>query len=653
MKEKKAFVANKNHFYIFFGLFLCLLSLILCLNTGVVARIISTPFTFAIGAFSYVFYLAINALGLRLMIFKKGFKIRLNNIFFATFIVLVALMIFYAHFASAFFYEGQSTYVALSDNPTLDTINFATFYHNIFDSFAEGYLQTPSLSLFSLSHPFAAGYAGYFLLGFLNSFFKVNSGGLFFAVGLVVIAIFLYFTPYIFKAVRHKKVHKNKVKEVKETVSDIASNKKTIIKVKNINVVKGASKIDPERYESEVMGIPLRDANIASPTFIQQDSEAYNFSINQSGLFTKAKFLVDRGQRSQNVKASFKDESIKEEPLVEIPNPNEGKTEQLQLDFEGAQEDIRVTETIETKPIGRGPAIFSANKETPIDVAPVSTVVVSKQLVDWIPPNPDILAVYETSVQEEANRQIAEERKVLINLAFEDFGVGARVEDFTIGPSITRFNIRYDHNVSARSVSNMVQDIQIRLSGVNARFESIVEGQSTSGLEIPNAQSTIVSFKSVFKDLPDPKIHPLSVALGNNIKGEVIAADFDEFPHLLIAGSTGSGKSIFVNSLIVTLIMRNSPDDLKIVLVDPKKVEMARFRDMPHLLCPIVVDAVEAKHLIEQLCQEMEDRYVLFAEHGVTNIKEYNEDAPHLKLSKLPYILVVLDEYADLVDQCK
>lgn len=666
MEDRKPFVANKNHFYVFFGLFLCLLSVILCLNTGIVARVISTPFTFALGAFSYIFYLAINALGLRFIFVRKGLKIRLNNIFFATFILLVSLMIFYAHFASAMFYQDNGMYVALSDNATLNTESYITFYNNVFNNVEDGYYQAQSLSLFS--YPFAAGYAGYFLLGLLNNLFNMNVGGLFVAIGLAVLAILLYFTPFIIKAMRQKKINKkNASKEVKGTVSDIAAvaNKKTIIKVKNIDVVKGASKIDPDHYESEIMGVPTRHATISSPTFIQEGSDAYNFTIAQNGVFTQAKFLVDMGQRSQNVQASFKD-GLKEDEGADVaisPTLSDPKTEQLHLDFEGnpsteLKEQSKPARSLasETRPVGQGPAIFSMSGNKPVPSAsasPTPSVVTSKKIVEWVPPNPDILATYETAMQEEANRQIAEERKVLINNTFSDFGVGARVEDFTIGPSITRFNIRYDHNVSARSVSSMVQDIQIRLSGVNARFESIVEGQSTSGLEIPNAQSTIVSFKSVFEDLPDPKSHPLAVAFGKNIKGDVIAADFDEFPHLLIAGSTGSGKSIFVNSLIVTLIMRNSPDDLKIVLVDPKKVEMARFKDMPHLLCPIVTDAVEAKYLIEQLCQEMEDRYVLFADNGVTNIKEFNEDAPGLGLAKLPYIIVVLDEYADLVDQCK
>ena len=405
------------------------------------------------------------------------------------------------------------------------------------------------------------------------------------------------------------------------------------------------------------MGVPKRSATMSAPTFVQQDSGANNFSISDNGLFVPARFVTTDSAQYPNER----EEAIKpqQETIVSSSNevvpeaPQEVKREQLQLDFDAPQEID--TQLVGAKPVFEEPVMVNPQPA----VQPVTTQVKveekpkPRERVKWIPPSTEVLNVYETSEQQEINRKAAEERKELINIAFADFGVGAHVEDYTIGPSVTRFNIKYDHNVSVRSVSNMVQDIQIRLSGVSARFENIVEGQSTSGLEIPNVNVTTVSFKDVYEALPDVKKHPLAVAFGKNIKGDVIYADFDEFPHALVAGTTGSGKSIFVNSIIVSLIMRNSPDDLKLVLVDPKKVEMSRYRDMPHLLCPIITEAQEAKALMDKLCKEMEERYKLFSDHGHTNIKEFNEDAPELGLDKLPYILIFFDEYADMVDQCK
>ena len=276
-----------------------------------------------------------------------------------------------------------------------------------------------------------------------------------------------------------------------------------------------------------------------------------------------------------------------------------------------------------------------------------------KARVKWVPPSSEMLMVYETNEAKELNETVATQRVEAINRILADFKVGARCTGYTVGPSITRYNIEYEPNVTVKSVERLVDDISMRLGGVTARFTPIVIGSPYSGLEIPNATITTVSFKEVFESLPDVKKHPLAVGFGKDISGKVIAADFDEFPHLLVAGTTGSGKSIYIHSIIATLIMRVSPDDLKIVLVDPKKVEMTKYRDMPHLLCPIITEAEKAKVMLTKLVQEMESRYEKFAVNGDSNIKQYNEHAKEDGLDPLPFIVVVLDEYADLVDTCK
>ena len=652
MKEKKPFVANQKHFYIFFGLFLCLASLILCLNNGIVARFLSTPFTYAFGSLAYLFYISINLLGLRLIFVKKFFKIKINVYIIASILLFVAAVIFFTHFVSIN-HLGEGHYLALASDDK-GALNFVDCLNSVFENATKSNEPPHFLSLFS--YPFAGGFVGYFLVGACNSLFGINNGGFIIAIVICGFAILLYFLPLILKIIGQSKQKDNKpVKEEKETISDTTPQKSIQQKVKNVDVIKHASEIDPETYESEIMGVPKRSATMSSPTFVQQDSNANNFSISDNGMFAPARFRTDSGQHIEEEPVNaMKEASIGAESF-EIP-PESSVPEQLELDFDAPQEINQ--ELAQTKPVFETPVMANAptiesqiqpqTQQPQLEEKPKP-----KERVKWIQPSTEVLNVYETSEQQEINRRVADERKELINATFQDFGVGAHVEDYTIGPSITRFNVRYDHNVSVRSVSNMVQDIQIRLSGVSARFENIVEGQSTSGLEIPNASVTTVSFKDVYEALPDVKKHPLAVAFGKNIKGDVIYADFDEFPHLLVAGTTGSGKSIFVNSIIVSLIMRNSPDDLKMVLVDPKKVEMSRYRDMPHLLCPIIIDPNEAKLLMDKLCVEMEDRYKLFADNGCGNIREFNEDAPSLGLEKLPYILIFFDEYADIVEQCK
>ena len=652
MKEKKPFVANKNHFYIFFGLFLCLISVILCLNTGVVARYLSTPFTYVFGSFSYLLYLGLNVLGLRLIFAKKFFKIKFNVYLLAIIVLLFAGAMYYAHFTAL----NNNLFIGLADDTDKGMVSFASAYHNVFNSVEGGYYKVTFLAL--VYYPFASGIIGYFLVGASNQLFGVNNGGLIIAIILSSIALILFFLPLILRLIGQNKQKADKpIKEEKETVSDISEQKTAPQKIKNIDVVKHASEIDPDNYESEIMGVPKRSATMSSPTFVQQDSGANNFSISDNGMFVPARFRTDNGQHAneeQPVNAMQELGAIPESAPNDEINQEQGKSEQLELDF-NSEPEIN-NELAMAKPVFEEPKTINPEQVQP-QVTQVQQQVENKpkpkERVKWIQPSTEVLNVYETSEQQELNRKAAEERKELINIAFADFGVGAHVEDYTIGPSVTRFNIKYDHNVSVRSVSNMVPDIQIRLSGVSARFENIVEGQATSGLEIPNVSVTTVSFKDVYEALPDVKKHPLAVAFGKNIKGDVIYADFDEFPHALVAGTTGSGKSIFINSIIVSLIMRNSPDDLKLVLVDPKKVEMSRYKDMPHLLCPIITEAPEAKALMEKLCKEMDDRYRLFASNGVTNIKEFNEDAPGLGLERLPYIMVFFDEYADMVDQCK
>ena len=654
MKEKKPFVANKKHFYIFFGLFLCLASLVLCLNNGHVARFLSSPFTYAFGSLAYLFYACINLLGLRLIFVKKFLKIKINIYIIASILLFIAAVMFFTHFTTVDAFNGK--FVALASEEEKGSIGFMDALNEVFNHANEECVPPHFLSLFS--YPFAGGFIGYFLVGAFNALFGINNGAFIIAIVICGFAILLYFLPLILRLIGQNKQKEAKpVKEEKETIADTTEHKQMQQKVKNVDVVKHASEIDPETYESEIMGVPKRSATMSSPTFIQQDSSANNFSISDNGMFVPARFVTDNGQHNEEQPVNVVKEATNEDNDMMVP-PESSVPEQLELDFDAPQELNQ--ELIGSKPVFETPVMVNNQPnvapQAPVQPQPQPVVQEKpkpKERVKWIQPSTEVLNVYETSEQQEINRRVADERKELINSTFVDFGVGAHVEDYTIGPSVTRFNVKYDHNVSVRSVSNMVQDIQIRLSGVSARFENIVEGQSTSGLEIPNANVTTVSFKDVYEALPDVKKHPLAVAFGKNIKGDVIYADFDEFPHALVAGTTGSGKSIFVNSIIVSLIMRNSPDDLKMVLVDPKKVEMARYKDMPHLLCPIITEAQEAKALMDKLCVEMEDRYKLFAENGCSNIKEYNEDAPTLGLEKLPYIMIFFDEYADMVDQCK
>ena len=279
--------------------------------------------------------------------------------------------------------------------------------------------------------------------------------------------------------------------------------------------------------------------------------------------------------------------------------------------------------------------------------------IISFQRQKFIPPAIDLLKDYENNKASQTNNEAALRDLENINNIFQTFNIGAHAIDYVIGPSVTQFAIVYDQGVSFKSVNSIINDLSIRLGGVNARFEPIVYGKPYSGLEIPNQVMSTVGFKEVMEKLPSSEEHPLAVAFGKNIQGEIVHADLCDFPHMLVAGTTGSGKSIFIHSVIMTLIMRNNPSDLRIVLVDPKQVEMTLYRNMPHLLCPIIVEPEQAVVCLNKLVDEMENRYRAFSQSQVTNIKEYNKLMKKESKETMPYILAILDEYSDLVDRAK
>lgn len=277
-----------------------------------------------------------------------------------------------------------------------------------------------------------------------------------------------------------------------------------------------------------------------------------------------------------------------------------------------------------------------------------------KPRVDFKSPSLEYLNDYETSAQAEENNIVAEQRKQHLDEIFKEFNIDVTINDYIVGPGVTRFNIKYGPSVTSSAISKRIEDISIRLGGVSVRFEPVVAGQSYSGLEIPNAVISTVGFKEVYTSLPSIEKHPLAVAFGKNITGEVIWADLNKFPHALLAGTTGSGKSIYIHSVIMSLIMRNSPDDLKLMLIDPKRVEMMNYEELPHLLCPVITEPDQAKVALSKLIDEMNRRYELFTTtRAGREIEEYNKWADIHNVDRLPYIVAFIDEFADLVDTCK
>lgn len=278
----------------------------------------------------------------------------------------------------------------------------------------------------------------------------------------------------------------------------------------------------------------------------------------------------------------------------------------------------------------------------------------AKPLPPYVFPSLDLLQVYDNDQNDELIKENCDSNVERINKVLTNLNVGAKVISYTVGPSVTRYNIQTNDDVSVSAISKVIKDICVRLGGQAVRFEEIVRGQDTSGLEIPNSKSRIISLKEMMSGMsPDPKDNML-IPFGVSISGECVCSDLSKFPHMMVAGTTGSGKSIFMHGLIMSLIMRNRPEDCQIVLIDPKRVEMTKYKDLPHLLCPIIKEPSEAKVCMDKLIEEMDRRYRLFEFAGCRDIRSFNTGYAERKgVKKLPFIVVFIDEYADLVDTCK
>ena len=240
-----------------------------------------------------------------------------------------------------------------------------------------------------------------------------------------------------------------------------------------------------------------------------------------------------------------------------------------------------------------------------------------------------------------------------INQTLNEFGIEGEVKGSKKGPTVTRYEIGLEPGVNVKRVLGIQDNLMMRLSSKSVRIEAPIPGKPYVGLEVPNVKPEIVAFGNVVdkEEFINDHDHPLKVALGMDIDGENIYVDIQAMPHGLIAGATNSGKSVCVNTVLVSLLMKNSPEDLKLILIDPKMVELVPYNDLPHLVTPVITDAKMAAQALSWAVNEMEKRYQTFANSRSRDIKSFNDQVKRglIDEHKMPYIVIVIDELADLM----
>ena len=246
--------------------------------------------------------------------------------------------------------------------------------------------------------------------------------------------------------------------------------------------------------------------------------------------------------------------------------------------------------------------------------------------------------------------------KIALEKVLNDFQITGKVVDIHEGPAVTQYEIEIKAATKLNRITSIHREIALALAAKDVRIEAPIPGKSTVGIEIPNKQIASVPIREIFTTIPkNMQNAQILVALGKDIKGRTCCADLYNMPHLLVAGATGSGKSVCINSFIASILMYKRPEEVKLVLVDPKKVELSNYNGVPHLLCPVVTDPKKANIALQKIVSEMDRRYGIFEDKGVKNILIYNEmitkqnKKNDTDIPLLPYIVVIIDELADLM----
>jgi len=256
------------------------------------------------------------------------------------------------------------------------------------------------------------------------------------------------------------------------------------------------------------------------------------------------------------------------------------------------------------------------------------------------------------------NQSAIENNIVILERVLKDFGINGKVVEVNSGPSVTQYEMEIQSGTKLSRLLSINREISLALAKKDVRIQAPIPGKSTVGIEIANDSTAPVSLREILEAVPENKEKSkLLVALGKNIMGKSIFCEIDKTPHLLVAGATGSGKSVCINCIIASILMRTKPDEVKLMMVDPKKVELSMYNGIPHLMMPVVTDPKKASIALQKVVSEMESRYDLFSEKNVKNIATYNEwvDKQNAKLpedakiKKMHYIVVIVDELADLM----
>jgi S-DNA-T family DNA segregation ATPase FtsK/SpoIIIE len=355
------------------------------------------------------------------------------------------------------------------------------------------------------------------------------------------------------------------------------------------------------------------------------------FDLSLRSLWTKSEKEEVAEQEEMAKPATLKINAMGKEGFVEEKVIDKNKKIK---DAGNGSEELKIP----SKSIITPTKVITAGKST----GPQIEAMVIEDRKDWKLPNFDLLDDNHTEV-DSGNIEV---NVAIIKKTLSDFNIEVEMGEVNVGPTVTQYTLRPSTGVKLSQIAGLQNDLALALSASSLRMELPIPGKALVGIEVPNKTTAIVRLREVMQtnDFINHK-SKLALALGRDVAGHPMIVDLAKMPHLLIAGATGTGKSVAINSLFISLLYRNTPQDVKFIVIDPKRVEMTPYNGIPHLLTPVVTDHEKAVNALKWAVAEMDRRYKLLSEVGKRNIAEYNEEAP----LPLPYIIILVDELADLM----
>ncbi len=504
--------------------------------------------------------------------------------------------------------------------------------------------------LFTADVIFGGGLIGTLLMYFCMSTFDY-AGTITILVLLFLIAAILLIPLGVYKVFINgaKDASINTIHGVKDRVNDMNERRQIKNELNRLELERRTKLANRQRIEEEQRRASLQrdihnifNENLSIPTMEKEEEKIED--VKNTSDFSKTYFLDDDVKIEQTSLDVGGLESGGSNLGLESGGSNLG------LESDGLESKVedstKVKADIELEPVLNDDEVEPVHKNKIYHLPPMS-----------------LLTNIASSKASNINKNSAEVKGQKLIEILSNFGIQARLTNTFIGPSVTKFEIVPDENIKVNRISNISDNIKMGLAAKDIRIEAPIPGRSAVGVEIPNAENVMVRMSELtksekFKD----KSKQLLFTLGKDLMGEPVYCELNKMPHLLVAGATGSGKSVCMNTIIISYLLRSDPKDLKIVLIDPKKVEFTPYHDIPHLLWPVITDSDMASMMLKKAVVIMEERYDAFADAGVRDIKSFNDLAikhnasvgdGESKMEKMPYIVIIIDELADLMMTAK